>query len=68
MTGGGLGGLSRMFKSKHDAINNTLLQINSRLSLRIMTLRPACDNVETAQGVPLNVTGVAQVYKCVYKR
>jgi len=32
-----------------------------KLSLRIMTLRPACDNVETAQGVPLNVTGVAQV-------
>merc|ERR1719351_187049 len=26
-----------------------------------MTLNPVCDNVETAQGVPLTVTGVAQV-------
>ena len=26
-----------------------------------MTLKPVCENVETAQGVPLTVTGVAQV-------
>merc|ERR1719370_753356 len=26
-----------------------------------MTVNPVCDNVETAQGVPLTVTGVAQV-------
>merc|ERR1711963_215252 len=26
-----------------------------------MTLNPVCDNVETKQGVPLTVTGVAQV-------
>merc|ERR1719382_2282767 len=26
-----------------------------------MTLNPMCDNVETKQGVPLTVTGVAQV-------
>merc|ERR1712106_1053609 len=26
-----------------------------------MTLNPICDNVETKQGVPLTVTGVAQV-------
>ena len=26
-----------------------------------MTLQPVCDKVETIQGVPLNVTGVAQV-------
>ena len=26
-----------------------------------MTLNPVCENVETAQGVPLTVTGVAQV-------
>jgi len=32
-----------------------------RLSLEVMTLNPVCDNVETAQGVPLTVTGVAQV-------
>merc|ERR1712013_745478 len=32
-----------------------------RLSLEGMTLNPVCENVETAQGVPLTVTGVAQV-------
>ncbi len=26
-----------------------------------MTLNPRCDDVETSQGVPLTVTGVAQV-------
>jgi hypothetical protein len=26
-----------------------------------MTLNPVCENVETKQGVPLTVTGVAQV-------
>merc|ERR1712001_49339 len=26
-----------------------------------MTLNPVCESVETAQGVPLTVTGVAQV-------
>ncbi|XP_044261113.1 flotillin-2 isoform X1 [Tribolium madens] len=31
-----------------------------RLSLEVMTLNPMCGNVETAQGVPLTVTGVAQ--------
>merc|ERR1711915_275174 len=33
----------------------------TKLSLKIMTLKPQCENVETAQGVPLTVTGVAQV-------
>ena len=32
-----------------------------RLSLEVMTLNPVCENVATAQGVPLTVTGVAQV-------
>jgi len=32
-----------------------------RLSLEVMTLNPTCEHVETAQGVPLTVTGVAQV-------
>jgi len=32
-----------------------------RLTLETMTLQPVCDKVETIQGVPLNVTGVAQV-------
>lgn len=31
-----------------------------RLSLEVMTLNPCCESVETAQGVPLTVTGVAQ--------
>ncbi|VDK57754.1 unnamed protein product [Anisakis simplex] len=32
-----------------------------RLSLEVMTLNPRSENVETAQGVPLTVTGVAQI-------
>ena len=28
-----------------------------------MTLEPVCSDVETAQGVPITVTGVAQVSK-----
>jgi flotillin len=32
-----------------------------KLSLEVMTLNPQCESVETAQGVPLTVTGVAQV-------
>lgn len=31
-----------------------------RLSLEVMTLNPQCESVETSQGVPLSVTGVAQ--------
>ena len=31
------------------------------ISLEVMTLNPVCENVETAEGVPLTVTGVAQV-------
>ncbi|CAG2120157.1 unnamed protein product, partial [Medioppia subpectinata] len=31
-----------------------------RLSLQVMTLSPRCESVETSQGVPLTVTGVAQ--------
>lgn len=31
-----------------------------RMSLEVMTLNPVCEHVETAQGVPLTVTGVAQ--------
>jgi len=32
-----------------------------RLTLQTMTLEPNCHDVETAQGVPITVTGVAQV-------
>lgn len=31
-----------------------------RLSLEVMTLNPVCEGVETSEGVPLTVTGVAQ--------
>ena len=31
-----------------------------RLKLEVMTLQPRCESVETSQGVPLTVTGVAQ--------
>ena len=31
------------------------------ISLEVMTLNPNCKEVETAEGVPLTVTGVAQV-------
>ncbi|XP_053212716.1 flotillin-2-like isoform X2 [Panonychus citri] len=37
-----------------------LLTDVQRLSLEVMTLTPKCENVETLQGVPLTVTGVAQ--------
>ena len=32
-----------------------------KISLEVMTLEPKCEDVETKQGVPLTVTGVAQV-------
>ncbi|TGZ62401.1 hypothetical protein CRM22_007464 [Opisthorchis felineus] len=32
-----------------------------KISLSVMTLNPRCENVETSEGVPLTVTGVAQV-------
>ncbi|ODM92289.1 Flotillin-2 [Orchesella cincta] len=32
-----------------------------RISLEVMTVNPVCEHVETSQGVPLTVTGVAQI-------
>ncbi|XP_008471057.1 flotillin-2 [Diaphorina citri] len=32
-----------------------------RISLEVMTLKPICEDVETLQGVPVTVTGTAQV-------
>uniref|UniRef100_A0AAV2J8A8 Flotillin n=1 Tax=Knipowitschia caucasica TaxID=637954 RepID=A0AAV2J8A8_KNICA len=32
-----------------------------RMSLEVMTILCRCENIETAEGVPLDVTGVAQV-------
>uniref|UniRef100_UPI00358FBD97 flotillin-2 isoform X1 n=1 Tax=Myxine glutinosa TaxID=7769 RepID=UPI00358FBD97 len=34
---------------------------SQRLTLEVMTLNPQCDQVETSEGVPLSVTGVAQI-------
>lgn len=31
------------------------------ISLEVMTLNPVCESVETSEGVPVTVTGVAQV-------
>ena len=31
-----------------------------RISLEVMTLNPQCESVETSEGVPVTVTGVAQ--------
>jgi len=30
------------------------------LTLEVLTIIPTCENVETTEGVPLTVTGVAQ--------
>ncbi|XP_072248128.1 flotillin-2-like [Leuresthes tenuis] len=38
-----------------------LISNSQRLSLEIMTLQPRCEDVETAEGVAITVTGVAQV-------
>lgn len=38
-----------------------LVTNSQRISLEIMTLQPRCEGVETAEGVAITVTGVAQV-------
>jgi len=38
-----------------------LTLLPDRMSLKCLTLLPHCEGVETQKGVPLNVTGVAQV-------
>lgn len=58
-----------MFRHKSVIHNNFLNNLfhNSksllliRMSLGVMTLNPICEHVETAAGVPITVTGVAQV-------
>ncbi|KAK2160897.1 hypothetical protein LSH36_125g03000 [Paralvinella palmiformis] len=46
------------FNTLHDSVD---VCSSSRISLEVMTLNPVCENVETSEGVPLTVTGVAQV-------
>lgn len=41
--------------------NLRVFYVFHRISLEIMTLQPKCEDVETAEGVALTVTGVAQV-------
>ncbi|TNN77755.1 Flotillin-2 [Liparis tanakae] len=38
-----------------------LISDTQRITLEIMTLQPRCEDVETAEGVAITVTGVAQV-------
>uniref|UniRef100_A0A672RU81 Flotillin n=1 Tax=Sinocyclocheilus grahami TaxID=75366 RepID=A0A672RU81_SINGR len=38
-----------------------LISDTQRITLEIMTLQPKCEDVETAEGVAITVTGVAQV-------
>ncbi|XP_034095645.1 flotillin-2 isoform X2 [Gymnodraco acuticeps] len=38
-----------------------LISDTQRITLEIMTLKPRCEDVETAEGVAITVTGVAQV-------
>ncbi|XP_069471404.1 flotillin-2 isoform X1 [Ambystoma mexicanum] len=44
-----------------DGLSRLYSLICQRISLEIMTLQPRCEDVETAEGVALTVTGVAQV-------
>ena len=41
--------------------NSSNIAIFYRLTLEVMTLNPTCESVETAEGVAVTVTGVAQV-------
>ncbi|KAH7959554.1 hypothetical protein HPB49_011876 [Dermacentor silvarum] len=41
-------------------VATTKSRLQEWLSLQVMTLTPRCEHVETSQGVPLTVTGVAQ--------
>ena len=45
----------------HLAVLINVLLIRCRITLEIMTLQPRCEDVETAEGVAITVTGVAQV-------
>lgn len=49
------------FPSEHVNFYFIFFHILHRITLEIMTLQPKCDDVETAEGVAITVTGVAQV-------
>ena len=59
-------GFSCTSRSKHIRVGSSawacwLVSDVQWLSLEVMTLNPVCESVETTHGVPLSVTGVAQV-------
>lgn len=49
------------FPSEHVNFFSIFVHILHRITLEIMTLQPKCEDVETAEGVAITVTGVAQV-------
>lgn len=49
------------FPSEHVNFYFIFFHIFHRITLEIMTLQPKCEDVETAEGVAITVTGVAQV-------
>ena len=49
------------FPSEHVNFYFLFFHILHRITLEIMTLQPKCEDVETAEGVAITVTGVAQV-------
>lgn len=49
------------FPSEHVNFYFIFSHVFHRITLEIMTLQPKCDDVETAEGVAITVTGVAQV-------
>lgn len=42
-------------------LSNPTIFVSLSLPLEVMTLHPVCESVETAEGVPLYVTGVSQI-------
>jgi len=61
LTGGCCGSTSQRTRVSGWAWAWWLVTDVQRLSLEVMTVNPVCKNVETSQGIPLTVTGVAQV-------
>lgn len=52
----------------HDDFYLIFFHILHRITLEIMTLQPKCEDVETAEGVAITVTGVAQVNHHTFPR
>ena len=61
VSGGCCGGSAKKYKVHGWLWSWAMVTNVERLNLNVMTLKPTCTSVETSQGVPLTVTGVAQV-------